>query len=411
MRFFVFALLVAAAPASAQPSPPAPIGLSDSARVSLLTMVPGDEVYSLWGHNALRIVDPAAGLDRTYNYGTFTFEQPNFVLRFLSGRLDYILGTAPFDLEVAHYRSLGRPIIEQRLDLPPETVRALYDRLEINALPANRAYRYDFLRDNCSTRLIDVLDDALVATGQPRIDLPAPAGGATFRDLVGPYSKGRPIIDLSTNLGLGLPMDRVAEPREAIFLPDALLAAADGATIGDRPLVAERDTLFWVEGAGTVEPAFPWPTVVGWLVLALGLVVTVWGWRKPPSRGARVLDQSLFAVVGVVGLILLLLWVATEHYVTRANLELLWMWPTHLVFALALRRAELVRWRPYAIANAVVTAGVVVVWAGLPEPMHSAVLPLAILVSIRAGARAWGVSPPPAGAISETGEALSTAEA
>ncbi|WP_412062574.1 DUF4105 domain-containing protein [Rubrivirga sp. IMCC45206] len=401
MRLLVLALLVAAAPAAAQSSPPAPIGLSDSARVSLLTMVPGDEVYSLWGHNALRIVDPAAGLDRTYNYGTFSFEQPNFVLRFMSGRLDYILGTAPFALELARYRSLGRPIIEQRLDLPPETVRALYDLLEINALPANRAYRYDFLRDNCSTRLIDVLDAALVATGQPRIDLPAPPGDATFRDLVGPYSLGQPIIDLGTNLGLGLPMDRVAGPREAIFLPDALLAAADGATVGGRPLVAARDTLFWVEGAGTVEPAFPWPTAVGWGVLALGLLVTAWGWRTPASRAARAFDSALFAVVGAVGLILLLLWVATEHYVTRANLELLWMWPTHLAFAVVLRRPELGRWRPYAIATAAVTAGVVALWAVLPEPMHPAVLPLAVLVAVRAGARVWGASPLPGGATPE----------
>lgn len=390
----LLALVLLLAPAAS-----AQVGLSDSAQVSLLTMVPGDEVYSLWGHNALRIADPAAGIDRTYNYGTFSFEQPNFVLRFLSGRLDYILGTAPYDIEVGRYRALGRPIIEQRLDLPPETVRALYDLLEVNALPANRAYRYDFLRDNCSTRLIDVLDAALVATGRPRIDLPAPAGGATFRDLVGPYSKGQPLVDLGTNLGLGLPMDRVAGPREAIFLPDALLAAADGATVGGRPLVAARDTLFWVEGAGTVEPAFPWPTVVGWLVLALGLVVTARGWRSAPSRGARVLDQALFAVVGLVGLILLLMWVATEHYVTRANLELLWMWPTHLAFAFALRRGGLGRWRPYAQATAVVTAVVVVLWGALPEPMHPAVLPLAVLVAVRAGVRAWGVSPAPARAI------------
>ena len=114
------------------------VGLSDSVRVSLLTMLPGDEVYSLFGHSAIRIRDAASGLDRTYNYGTFSFDQPFFVLRFLRGSLNYRLDTAPFWAELDHYQTLQRPIIEQTFALSPETAWALYDLLEINALPENR---------------------------------------------------------------------------------------------------------------------------------------------------------------------------------------------------------------------------------------------------------------------------------
>ena len=115
-RSLVFsALLLLVGAASAQPAD----SLSDSASVSLLTMLPGDEVYSQFGHSGYRIRDPASGLDKTYNYGTFDFEQPFFLIRFVRGRLDYLLDTAPYELELDKYAFLRRPMIEQRLALPP----------------------------------------------------------------------------------------------------------------------------------------------------------------------------------------------------------------------------------------------------------------------------------------------------
>ena len=406
MRFALPALVllaVAAGPpvpvAGAQPAPPfgtppaAGVGLSDSARVSLLTMLPGEAVYSLWGHNAIRIADPASGIDRAYNYGTFDASQPHFVLRFLSGRLNYLLDTAPYPFEVRRYAAEGRPIVEQTLDLSPETTRALYDLLETNALPQNRDYRYDFLRDNCSTRLLDGIDAALAATGRPAVALPPLDTAATFRDLVRPYMAGDPLVDVGTALGLGLPMDREASQREAVFLPLALADALDGATVGGRPLVASRDTVFWVDGAGDPRRAFPWPTVAAWGLLALALAAVVAGPRLPAALGTagRVADAVLFAAAGFAGTVLLLLWVATDHYVTEANVELLWLWPTHLAFAGALLRRTLrPAWRRYAIVTAGAAVLAVGVWAAAPEPVHPATLPLALLLAVRAGARSRG---------------------
>ena len=394
--------LLAAAPlapaADAQPvsplgTPPAGVGLSDSARVSLLTMLPGEAVYSLWGHNAIRIADPASGLDRAYNYGTFDASQPHFVLRFLSGRLNYILDTAPYPFELRRYAAEGRPIIEQTLDLSPETTRALYDLLETNALPQNRDYRYDFLRDNCSTRLLDGIDAALAATGRPAVALPALDSAATFRDLVRPYMAGDPLVDVGTALALGLPMDREASQRGAVFLPLALADALDGATVAGRPLVASRDTVFWVDGAGDPRRAFPWPTVVAWGLLALALAAAAAGPRLPAGlgRAGHVADAALFAAAGFAGTVLLLLWAATDHYVTEANVELLWLWPTHLAFAGALLRRTLRPvWRRYAAASAVAAVLAVGVWAAAPEPIHPATLPLALLLAVRAGVRSRG---------------------
>src|SRR5690606_34578652 len=141
------------------------------------------------------------------------------------------------------YAYLRRPIIEQRLAMPPEAVRALYAMLETNRLPENRAYRYDFFYDNCSTRLLAALDRALAAAGLPPVALPEAEAEATFRALLDPYLVGEPLLRLGIHLGLGLPTDRTATPREATFLPEELMRQLDGATVGGRPLVAATDTV------------------------------------------------------------------------------------------------------------------------------------------------------------------------
>lgn len=401
MRPFCLALafLLSATAAAAQPPPLAAAwapGLSDSARVSLLTMVPGQEVYSLFGHSAFRIHDPVAGIDRTYNFGTFDFEQPFFLARFARGELLYRLDTAPYADEIAKYQWLGRPVIEQTLALDPPAVRALYSALEINALPENREYRYDFLFDNCSTRLLAALDTALVRTGRPPVALAPRAAPETFREQLAPYLVGVPAVELGVGLALGLPTDQTPTARQATFLPLDLAAALDGATVAGQPLVARRDTVFSVPGAGMPRQALRWPLAVAWLTLAaaVGLTATV---QRRTGSARRVFDAVLFGAVGVAGGVLFLLWTATAHAVTRPNLNLLWAWPTHLAAAILLARpAGPPRWmRPYLIATAAVSLAVVgTVAAGWsPQPLPAEAVPLALALAVRAGAQTLALQP------------------
>jgi hypothetical protein len=380
----VAGLLAWAGAAAAQP---APDSLSPAATVSLLTMLPGDEVYSIFGHSAFRITDPASGLDKTYNFGTFDFEQPGFILRFARGRLDYILDTAPFAYEVDKYRWLERPIIEQRLDVDAATAEALYRRLETNALPENRAYRYQFFYDNCSTRLLDALDAALRDAGRPRVILPERRQTESFRDLIRPYAGGMPLLWAGMSSGLGLPADAVASTRERTFLPLELMRVFDASTVGGRPLVARRDTVFWVEGGGRPPRAFNWPAALGWLAFAAATAGTALSWRRARGRPALlVLDVVVLAFAGFAGTVVALLWLATEHGVTGPNLHLLWAWPTHLVAAVAVARGR--RWRAYFLAAGAAGLVAAVGWALWPQGMPAAVLPVAALVALRCAARA-----------------------
>ena len=382
MRLLALLALLAIVPAAAQ-TIPLPAAPADSLTVSLLTVLPGTEVYSLFGHSAIRIRDDARGLDRTYNFGSFTFEQPFFMVRFARGQLDYFLDTDPFYAELAKYEALGRSMIEQRLDLTPAAAEALFDGLETNALPENRSYRYDFFFDNCSTRLLAAIERATATAGQGDVTLAPAAVHPTFRQMLAPYTQGTPTIALGMDLGIGTPSDRVATDHEQAFLPVSLAAALDRATVDGRPLVASRDTLFWVPGAGVVpdrtEPLVP---------ILLGLLAL--GWLTAavrPDRFARlgrVADVVLFGLAGVAGVLVAFLWFLTDHTVTGPNLNLLWAFPGHLGLAVASRHVDISRgWRRYAaLAAGGAIAAIVVHVVGI-QSMPGGALALAAAVGLR----------------------------
>ena len=389
----VLALVTATSPAAIAQSgssfSPMPRALSDSVQVSLLTMMPGREAYSLFGHSALRLQDDASGLDRTYNYGTFDFDQPFFVARFLRGSLDYQLTTAPFEWLLMDYQLQERPIIEQTLALDAETSRELYDLLETNALPENRSYRYDFFWDNCSTRILDILDAALTRTGNASLTLPPPDTPQTYRQLVAPYAHGTPLIHTGINLAMALPGDAEATSREETFLPLELAAQLDRANVAGSPLVAQRDTVFWLPGTRLPEQAFPWPRALAWALFALIGIWSIVSWKRDtPARG---LDRALFGLVGTAGLILFLLWVATSHAVMRPNLNLLWAWPTHLLAAWGVSRTSS-RWQLYFKLTALVTGATALAWPILPQQLPAVAFPLALAITLRASVLAWSPS-------------------
>ncbi|MEM1041241.1 MAG: DUF4105 domain-containing protein [Bacteroidota bacterium] len=392
LRCLTLTLLLTATSA-AQPEASLP-QLSPQAEVSLLTMLPGDEVYALYGHTAIRIADPALGLDRTYNYGNFDFDQPFFIARFARGLLDYELAVEEAQRTIDVYRFLERPIVAQRLALAPEARQRLFQLLEANSLPENRAYRYDFFFDNCSTRPRDILEAAL---GQPLDYGTYKPAAATFRDLVAPYDEAMPLTDLGINLGLAVPTDRTATPREAMFLPLELMRAFDTATLDGEPLVASTDTLFWVEGAGMPSAATDWPTGLAWILLALGgaLSGAARGKNARPNL-MRWFDVGLLGTVGLAGLILGWLWLGTEHAVTGPNWNLAWAWPTHLAVAVLIARRNRPRGlRVYWLLTAVATFGVIAFLPMLPQDFPPIVLPLGVLIVLRAALRSLERKPEP----------------
>mgnify|MGYP006275215445 CR=1 FL=1 len=361
-------------------------GLSSEADVSLITILPGPAVYEAFGHSAVRVHDPARGIDRLYNYGTFRFDRW-FVPKFLYGQLDYYLSVVSFPAALRHYEQLGRPVVEQTLHLTSEQRSALVGFLRTNAQPENRVYRYDFLFDNCSTRIRDACTDVWPTVDWSDASDPA----ATFREMLDRYVSDRPWTTFGFYLALGPQVDRPVTPYEAMFLPDYLLDAVDRATIADssgtQPLAAPPDTLLWIDGYTRAEASFPWPAVLLWGLLAVGIVGTA-RQRRGAAEGMRAFDRALFGIVGTAGGALAFLWFISLHEVTNQNLNLLWAWPTHLIAAALIGRTALsdpgrrLYWLATTGAALVMLAG----WPFWPQVLYDGLIPLVALLGLRA---AW----------------------
>jgi hypothetical protein len=132
----------------------------DDLRISLLSCSPGAELYSIFGHSAIRVTDETSGTDRVYNYGTFNFREKNFYLKFLSGKLNYYLSVQSFPSFMSDYLEENRTVYEQVLNISHFHKLQLHTALRLNALPENRAYKYDFFWDNCSTRIRDKIESS-----------------------------------------------------------------------------------------------------------------------------------------------------------------------------------------------------------------------------------------------------------
>ena len=134
---------------------------NDSTRLSLLTCAPGEEIYSLFGHTAIRYENPSQGIDIVFNYGLFSFNTPNFIFRFSLGETDYQLGATDYERFAAEYAFFGRSVWQQTLNLTDEEKTELIRLLQENYRPENRVYRYNFFYDNCATRPRDKIEESI----------------------------------------------------------------------------------------------------------------------------------------------------------------------------------------------------------------------------------------------------------
>jgi hypothetical protein len=362
--------------------------LSPEAEISLLTIDPGSELYSAFGHTAVWVHDPATRVDRVYNYGTFDFEpgkELTFYLNFAQGRLNYRLDTESYDHFRRVYQYFERAYSGQLLALTPDQKQAVYDYLETNNLPENRYYLYEFFYDNCATRVRDVFKTVLAdSLHYAQADVPT---DETFRDLLWVYLADRYWAKFGIDLALGAVVDRPVTPWQRMFLPDFLaeeIARAELVTSGGerRSLVTKQQTLY---GGVPALPAEPWylrPAFFLWLLAAAIGGLTYRQWRQ--ARYRPLWDVLLFALSGLGGLVLLLLWTATIHTAPAQNYNLLWLLPTHLVAAFALIPRTPPRWlRPYFLISAALTALPILGWYLLPQRFDAAFLPWMLMLLAR----------------------------
>lgn len=300
-------------------------------QVSLITVGPGDDLYSSFGHSLFWFDDPAKGLDASYNYGSFVFETDNFYLKFLRGTLPYKIDKIPLPPQFNYWQYQNRSVTQQVLNLTSEQKQKLYNLLEENYRPENRTYHYRFFYDNCATRLQDMLIAACGDSLRYRGYTPEPR---TFREWIDKYAfQQKPWADFGMDLAIGKPADEMATPMQATFLPDNLHDAfADAQVLVNgtpEPLVKAEHALY--TATPRPAPGFFTPTVTFWLLALLIGAFTLWQLRS--NRIHFGLDKLLFSVCATAGVILLLLWFGTNHEDTVRNWDVLWANP--LLFFIA----------------------------------------------------------------------------
>jgi Domain of unknown function (DUF4105) len=325
----LLALLVAGTLA-AQATAPAPAAVPGSElSVSLMTMGVGAEVWERFGHNAIVIEDHRLGTSVSYNYGMFSFRQEHFLLRFLQGRMNYWMAGYPTGEDVPRYIAARRSVWLQELTLTPAARLALRDFLRTNARPENAFYRYDYYRDNCSTRVRDALDRVL--GGALRAQMGGPGSG-TYRFHTLRLNANNIPLYTGLDLVLGHRVDAPITKWEEMFLPLKLREYLAEAKVPDStgalvPLVRSERTVF--ESRAFPVPDAPPTWGPGYFVVGLGLG-TLLGWAGRAGRrsaGARRLLIGLgtawtFAT-GLSGTILAFLWAFTDHVVASANENIL----------------------------------------------------------------------------------------
>lgn len=349
-------------------------------RISLLTCTPGEELYSTFGHSAIRVVDKATSNDIVFNYGTFDFYDPNFYKKFIKGKLLYFVSTDSLAGFLSEYEYYKRGVTEQVLNLSCAEKQNIVTALFENAKEENKYYRYDFNYDNCTTRLRDMIEK--ISGKQLQTKNILPRHNATFRTLIHDYLNkgGQQWSKLGIDILLGAPLDKKINNREAMFLPEYLLMAFDSASFNDKKIITEKKILLPAFEITKTKP-FLTPVVVFSIFF---LLIAVLSFLKQGSwnKFLNLFDFIFFLILGMIGVLLLFMWFATNHAMCKNNFNLLWAFPVHLPMAFMLFSKK--QWvKKYFKLIFLITLILIVVWLFLPQQLNTALLPITGIILIR----------------------------
>lgn len=327
----------------------------DELQISLITVAPGKIYWERFGHNAILVENGENGDARLYNFGYFDFNQKNFLLNFIRGRMRYRLAVTHPGISFAIYQNEGRTVWRQQLNLSAQQKNLVADFLAHNALPENAEYRYDYFLDNCSTRTRDIIN--LAVNDELRTQALGRGRGETFRSLSLAYAQPIPWLALGIHLGLGPRADRRINFWEESFLPLRLRDLVADSQISDaagnvQPLVLQEESLWAGSFTDNVPPQPGW----FWLFLIAGITTaSIIGVGLQSSKLvfrtiATISAASLSLLIGLSGLALCGLWIITDHKIAWANANVWLFTPLVLLLILPLWRLRQAKYIPGRIS-------------------------------------------------------------
>ena len=351
--------------------------MQDSIRISLVTCAPGSEIYALFGHTAIRYENYTRKQDMVFNYGMFSFNTPNFVMRFLMGETDYQLGVVPYSHFEMEYAMRGSDVHYQVLNLTQEEMVKLIMLLDENYRPSNRVYRYNYFYDNCTTRARDKIEECLSG----KVAYPEDVVPRTFRDIIHEFTAGSEWSELGIDLCLGAEADKPLDYRKQQFAPFVMRSTAGKASLCRSESVTSlvvSEHVRKAEVQGEDSNTFPLgPMACAYILLGMTILVFVWSYKA--GKVCWLWDILLFGLQGLGGCLIAFLFFFSVHPTVDSNWMLALFNPLPLLYLPVMVYKAIKRRKDiYHQINVVYLIVFIIVMPFIPQNFNAVVLPLTL---------------------------------
>ncbi len=353
--------------------------------VYLLTCGPGTEIYSVYGHSALRVVIPEKNSDTVYNWGVFDFSTPNFAWRFARGKLDYSLGVSSYEGFLREYYMEKRWVVSQKINLDSAQTEKLFVLLEENLKPENINYRYDFFYDDCSTRIRDLLEKSV----GDNLDYPPDLSTnelPTFRDLISKYEKGYVWRRAGIDLLIGTGGDKKASFRDRMFLP---VEMKDG--LSQTNVRREGKMIPLLTNPALVldfEPPVVKPNMITGPFFIFGLLLIICIGLTGYLRGKKannIIDIIIFSIFSILSVLMIFFNLFTDHQQLKSNLNIIWLSPFVILCLVSLVLKK--DWRTWFRIVFFLSVGFLAFLVFLPQDINNSFVPLIGILIVRSSVR------------------------
>ena len=349
-------------------------------KISVFTCDPGNEIYSLFGHSALRLQNPVQGYDLVVNWGLFEFSenQFDFGYDFAKGRLKYFMGLQSTTNFMEEYKGSRRGVREQILNLNKEEKFKLITLIENNYKPENRNYKYEFFYDNCSSRIRDLLKT--VFNGEIKFHSSSKSNKFTFREIIHEYLKYNPWLELGIDLVLGKKIDVLVNNENLMFLPENVEQILDSTYVKNnevqKKIVLSKNILI---KSNIKKDDLKSIKIYSWIILSITMLLLIIKEERLFNYWSVI---NLF-VVGTLGLVLLFMWFGTDHSGTKMNLNLLWASPLHFVLIFCILKGYLNNFTYWYLTFSIILIFTTILfWFTLTQEFNAFVKPIILQLAI-----------------------------